>query len=60
MSRRKRQDEKKAPNLVDLGQKIGLTLMSDATNVDVADWLPTGIPQIDRILGGGIPFGRVK
>lgn len=60
---RKRQNQKakdKAPiNVIDLGQSAGLTLMSDTSATVVSDWLPTGMPSLDYILGGGIPFGRV-
>lgn len=60
---RKRQDEKAAAGLpvdiIDLGQSMGLTLFKDATSSHVSDWLPSGMPSLDYILGGGIPFGRV-
>lgn len=59
MSRRKRQSEKGPVNAIDLGKKAGLTLMTESTASNVSDWLPTMIPQLDYILGGGIPFGRV-
>lgn len=60
VSKRKRQSEKNQnKDMVDLGQSIGLTLLSDSKNVSVSDWLPTEIPSLDYILGGGIPFGRV-
>ncbi|WNM50416.1 hypothetical protein Alsa1_CDS0066 [Staphylococcus phage Alsa_1] len=44
---------------MDLGKDVGLTLMRDNTYANVDNWLPTGIPQYDAIMGGGIPFGRV-
>ncbi|WNM51104.1 hypothetical protein Alsa3_CDS0235 [Staphylococcus phage Alsa_3] len=64
---RQRQSEKKAQeqfnlkdlNIMDLGKDVGLTLMRDNTYANVDNWLPTGIPQYDAIMGGGIPFGRV-
>lgn len=56
---RKKQNQKDETTL-DLSEKIGLTLLSDAKSVEISDWLPTKIPQLDYILGGGIPFGRVK
>lgn len=59
MSRRKRQSEKGPVDVIDLGKKAGLTLMTESTASNVIDWLPTMIPQLDHILGGGIPFGRV-
>ena len=59
MARRKRQSEKKPVNAIDLGQSMGLTLMTDSTASHVSDWLPTLMPELDFILGGGVPFGRV-
>lgn len=58
---RKRPNDKAVDqsSIIDLGQGIGLTLMKDSTATVVADWLPTSIPALDYILGGGIPFGRV-
>lgn len=55
---RTRKNEKDT-SIVDLAQSVGLTLLNDAKNVEVSDWLPTKIPNLDYILGGGIPFGRV-
>ena len=31
-----------------MAQKQGLTLMTDQKQVDISDWLPTGIPHADR------------
>lgn len=60
---RKTQNQKKNANnptdIIDLGQQVGLTLMSDSTSSHVSDRLPTMIPSLDYLLGGGIPFGRV-
>lgn len=56
---RKRQNERSL-NTVDLAQEIGLTRMVDSKSADVSNWLPTELPQIDWVLGGGIPFGRVN
>ena len=58
MARKRPSDKGKTD--IDLAQELGLTLLNDATNVEVRDWLPTKIPNLDYILGGGIPFGRVK
>lgn len=30
-----------------------------ADEVDKIEWLPTGLSNLDKILGGGIPFGRI-
>ena len=46
-------------NVLDLGQEMGLTLMADSNKADVKNIIPTMIPQYDRILGGGIPLGRL-
>lgn len=59
MTIRKRQSDKKPVSAIDLGQLAGLTLMTDSTASDVIDRLPTMIPSLDYILGGGLPFGRV-
>lgn len=63
---RKRQSEKNQEplqltqdNILDLGKNVGLTRMRDNTYANVYNWLPTGLPQYDKILGGGIPFGRI-
>lgn len=57
---RKRQTEK-GQTIIDLAQEAGLTLMTDATTAsDITDWLPTGIPQIDYVLAGGFPYGRIS
>lgn len=56
---RKKQSEK-GKNFIDLAQEAGLTLLSDSKNLEVNDWLPTYIPELDYNLGGGIPFGRVN
>lgn len=45
-------------NMIDLGKELGLTLISDSNIADIHNIIPTGIPQFDRILGGGIPLGR--
>lgn len=62
MARARKTDKKNTNepvNIIDLGQSIGLTLMTDSTASHVSDWLPTMMPSLDAILGGGIPFGRV-
>lgn len=46
-------------DILNLGKDVGLTLMRDNTYANVYNWLPTGIPQYDSIMGGGIPFGRI-
>lgn len=46
-------------NVLDLGKSLGLTVLGDSTWATVDDWLPTFLPELDKILGGGIPFGRL-
>ncbi|QXV86174.1 RecA [Staphylococcus phage LJLAME001] len=46
-------------NTIDLGKELGLTLLSDSNRADIKNIIPTMIPQYDRILGGGIPLGRL-
>jgi protein RecA len=42
-----------------LGQEAGLTLLRDSDYAMVFDRLPLFLPRIDRVLGGGLPFGRM-
>lgn len=44
---RKKQSQKDM-SIVDMAQGSGLTLMTDQKQVDISDWLPTGIPHVDR------------
>ncbi|WRW34617.1 UvsX-like recombinase [Staphylococcus phage CF5] len=46
-------------NTIDLGKELGLTLLSDSNTANISNIVPTMIPQYDRILGGGIPLGRL-
>lgn len=46
-------------NTIDLGKEMGLTLLSDSNRADIKNIIPTMVPQYDRILGGGIPLGRL-
>ena len=61
MAPRKRQDQKTngGTSTIDLAMAAGLTLMTDTSTSYVSDWLPTMIPSLDYILGGGIAYGRV-
>ncbi len=56
---RAKQSEKDNKTEIDLGKKIGLTTLQDSKWAEISDKLPTFIPQLDYILGGGIPFGRL-
>lgn len=60
MARKRKNEMPENMDVLDLGKKAGFTLMSDTTQTNVVDWLPTMIPALDHILGGGIPFRRVK
>lgn len=55
---RKQQKEVKG-SMVDLTQELELTKFSDANEADVTDIIPTGLPNIDFIIGGGLPFSRL-
>lgn len=46
-------------NTIDLGKEMGLTILSDTNKADIKNILPTRVPQYDRIMGGGIPLGRL-
>ncbi|ARQ95914.1 hypothetical protein qdsa001_158 [Staphylococcus phage qdsa001] len=61
MARAKKGKEVDTTNLntIDLGKELGLTLLSDSNRADIKNIIPTMIPQYDRILGGGIPLGRL-
>lgn len=56
---RKRQSEAIDAGTVDLTKELGLTSFRDTKFSSVSDRLPTMIPQLDYILGGGLPFGRM-
>ena len=56
---RKRQSEAVEAGTIDLTKELGLTSFRDTKFSSVADRLPTMIPQLDYILGGGLPFGRM-
>ena len=61
MAKRPKQNEKTNGdlNILDLGASIGLNLMTDDSLSHVDDIIPTMMPSLDYILGGGIPLGRV-
>lgn len=46
-------------NTIDLGKDMGLTVLSDTNKADIKNILPTRVPQYDRIMGGGLPLGRL-
>lgn len=47
-------------NTIDLGKEMGLTLLSDVNKADIKNIIPTMVPQYDRIMGGGVPLGRLS
>lgn len=46
-------------NLQDLASNAGLVILRDSDYALIEDRLPTFYPNIDRIFGGGLPFGRM-
>lgn len=42
------------------GDVAFVSLAADASLADVHEWLPTGLFELDMILGGGLPCGRVS
>ena len=56
---RKRKNETVDSGTVDLSKDVGLTQFQEANYSEVTNRLPTMIPQLDYILGGGLPFGRM-
>jgi len=46
-------------NLQELAGDAGLTLLRDSDYAMVFDRLPLFLPRIDKVLGGGLPFGRM-
>lgn len=46
-------------DLSSLAGDVGLTLLRDSDYAMVLDRLPLFLPRVDRILGGGFPFGRL-
>lgn len=47
------------PNELDFSKEVGITVYRDVEHSAVLNRLPTMIPQLDYILGGGLPFGRM-
>lgn len=59
MARKRKNEAVVDANAIDLGKSIGLTQYQDVSHSRVENRLPTMIPQLDYILGGGLPFGRL-
>lgn len=58
-TRASKKDQPFDGSVVDLSKKLGVTLYQDTAFSNITDRLPTGIPQLDYILVGGLPFGRL-
>lgn len=58
---RKKQDEKESPYdvLADLSDDLGFSPMGNTSYGHVENYMPTFLPELDKILGGGIPFKRI-
>lgn len=59
MARARKDEVGGSQSILDLGQSMGLTTLTDSTVARVDDWIPTLFPTFDYIVGGGIPMGRV-
>lgn len=46
--------------ILNLAAKNGFTPIGDSKYSAIQDFIPTFIPELDKILGGGIPFGRIS
>ena len=42
-----------------LGSEAGLTILHDSDYAMVFDRLPLFLPKVDKVFGGGLPFGRM-
>ena len=43
---------------LDMAQDVGFSAMGSTDASDITDYLPTFIPSLDLIMGGGVPFRR--
>ena len=43
---------------LDMSKDVGFSAMGSTNASDISDYLPTFIPSLDLIMGGGIPFRR--
>lgn len=61
MARKKQSEKNQGPATgdIDISKEIGVTQFRDEKTASVQNYLPTMIPQLDYILGGGLPFGRM-
>ncbi|WNO29881.1 putative DNA recombination and repair protein [Bacillus phage SDFMU_Pbc] len=59
---KKKTSKQADPSVIDLSElaeDAGLVLLRDSDYATIFDRLPTFFPQLDRYLGGGLPFGRM-
>ncbi|AMQ66645.1 UvsX-like recombinase [Bacillus phage Shbh1] len=56
---KKKTNKKVDIDLSSLAQDAGLTILQDSTFATIYDRLPLFLPRIDKIFGGGLPFGRM-
>ena len=59
MAPKKKNDKTVDLDLSALAGDTGLTLLRDSDYAMVFDRLPTFLPRIDMVFGGGLPFGRM-
>lgn len=59
MARKRKSTEAIQAGNINLGEEVGLTIYQDVEFSSVVNRLPTMFPQLDYILGGGLPFGRM-
>ncbi|UPI13384.1 hypothetical protein [Bacillus phage SBSphiJ7] len=60
MAKKKKQNNVSVDiDLSSLAQDAGLTILRDSEYALVKDRLPTFLPRIDKVFGGGLPFGRM-
>lgn len=49
----------KNPEDIKVAKDLGFSLVTDSDYAHVDDFIPTFFPQIDKIMGGGIPLQRI-
>lgn len=50
----------KSSEEIKVAKDLGFSLVSDSNYAHVDDFIPTFLPQIDKIMGGGIPLQRIS
>lgn len=59
MARKKQSEKNQDLSTIDLNKEAGVTLFQESDYSKVVNKLPTMSPQIDYLLEGGLPFGRM-